>query len=209
MIPAACAIEFIHTYSLIHDDLPCMDNDDYRRGRISCHKKFEEAVALLTGNALLILGFSLLANRLNERYALKVVKILAQAVGIEGLIAGQAEEISHTKTNSKNLTDYIYKHKTASLIRASLETGALIGGALGKNLQEISAFGNKIGIAYQLIDDILDKDAHLEKYGYHATLTQAKNFTNESKDILKSISYDSSMLSGFADYILARCNGVK
>ncbi|MDE6398640.1 MAG: polyprenyl synthetase family protein [Clostridiales bacterium] len=160
----ALAVECIHTYSLIHDDLPCMDNDDYRRGKLTCHKKFGEANAVLAGDALLNLAYELIfgAIRLgnnNERY-IRAGSIIASAAGGNGLVGGQTCDLMPNA--GADGIDAIYEKKTADLICAALKAGALIGGASEEALQKTEAFGKLFGYCVQLRDDLLDKDTEEE-----------------------------------------------
>ncbi len=170
ILPAACAIEMIHTYSLIHDDLPCMDNDEERRGRPSVWKKYGEGVALLCGNAMLVLAYQILVQE-QAKYMKKsfenIIKLLQEmslAIGASGLIGGQMQDIL-----SNNFLDdlkYIHLNKTAKLIILSVKAGAILFGAKDKHLNALHQFGEKIGIAYQIADDILDIGKKKEQANY-------------------------------------------
>jgi geranylgeranyl diphosphate synthase type II len=161
-LPAACALEFIHTYSLIHDDLPALDNDDFRRGRPSCHKKFGEATAILAGDALLTEAFSLLSSPWPMRNIppgtrLEVIREVALAAGLAGMIGGQEADLEgeRKKVSLAYLQD-LHQKKTAALIAASLVGGGLIGGASPETLRTLRTFGLKIGLAFQIRDDLLN-----------------------------------------------------
>ncbi len=160
---AATAVELIHTYSLIHDDLPAMDNDDFRRGRESCHKKFGEAIAILAGDALHAKAFELLARTGNNR----VVREVAQAIGTDGLVGGQVMDIVlEGKTGvSKEELYYIHRHKTAALIMVSLKIGAILADASPRYLRILTSYGEKVGLAFQIKDDILDVTSTREELG--------------------------------------------
>ena len=165
----ACAIEFIHTYSLIHDDLPALDNDDLRRGRPTCHKKFGEAAAILAGDALLTLAFEVLARmrRPAPGQRAEIIRELAAAVGTRGgMIAGQMADLEAEgrKVSSRQL-ETIHRGKTGALIRASVRTGALFAGADGPSLQCLSRFGAKLGLAFQIVDDVLDVRSSTHRLG--------------------------------------------
>ena len=150
----ACALEFVHTYSLIHDDLPALDNDDLRRGRPTCHKKFGEATAILAGDALLTLAFEVIGVPRGGR----LVAELARAIGTRaGMIGGQVVDLEAEgrRIAPRQLT-YIHRAKTGALIRASVRAGALYAGASGTQLGRLSRYGEKIGLAFQIVDDILD-----------------------------------------------------
>jgi geranylgeranyl diphosphate synthase type II len=164
ILPFACALEMIHTYSLIHDDLPAMDNDDYRRGKPTCHKMFGEAVGILAGDGLLTEAFKLMTNRSNwddpcndKALILDVVHEVAQAAGISGMVGGQVADIeSEGKEVDLPLLQYIHTHKTGAMILASIRVGARLGGAGGETLRAFTRYGERIGLAFQIIDDILN-----------------------------------------------------
>lgn len=159
-LPAAIAIECVHTYSLIHDDLPCMDNDDLRRGRPTAHKAFDEATALLAGDALLTHAFSLLATAYAEKPILAhaLIRELADAAGSRRLIGGQMEDLlAEKKTGSSaDELEFIHLNKTAAMIEASLVMGGLIGAASASDLVTLRKAGRHLGLAFQIIDDVLD-----------------------------------------------------
>ncbi len=160
--PAACALEFIHTYSLIHDDLPCMDDDDLRRGQPTLHKKFDEATAVLAGDALHDLAFELMARSGSAR----AVEELARAIGTEGMIGGQVADVA-AEGKGATLDDivYIHTHKTGALIRGSLRIGAILAGVDESILERLSQYGEKIGLAFQIVDDILDEKGDQKELG--------------------------------------------
>ena len=162
---AMAALEMLHTFSLIHDDLPCIDNDDYRRGKLTAHKMFGEATAVLSGDALCILAFELIAKTNNS----KAVEILAQKLGTYGMIGGEITDIeSEGKTVSLEDVDYIHYHKTAALIEASLCLGAELAGAKTEHIAIIQEYGKLIGLAFQVVDDILDIESTTEQLGKDA-----------------------------------------
>lgn len=160
--PAAVAVELIHTYSLIHDDLPCMDDDDLRRGQPTLHKKFNEAVALLAGDALHDLAFELMARTGNPA----AIQELAEAIGTGGMLAGQMADM---EAEGRNLTleeiTFIHTRKTGKLIRGTVRIGALLAGASPDYISAITAYGEKIGLAFQIIDDILDIEGDPDMLG--------------------------------------------
>jgi geranylgeranyl diphosphate synthase type II len=170
-LPLAAAIELIHTYSLIHDDLPAMDNSNYRRGQLSCHKKFGEAVAILAGDALLTLAFSLIcqeefAQWVRGKRLAWIVRELAEASGSEGMIGGQTIDIlSQGREVDLSLLHYIHNHKTGALIRASVRLGATVGRASSSQLFALTDYGEKIGLAFQIMDDVLDVEGEEEQVG--------------------------------------------
>ncbi len=176
---AAAALEIVHTYSLVHDDLPAMDDDDMRRGRSSCHKQFDEATAILTGDALLTLAFEVLAEEIDEpTVAVKLITELAKAAGPAGMIAGQmadlkAEEIGNRKpvvsevepSEIENQLEYIHINKTAKMFRCAAAMGAVCGGAGDTQFNSLCEYGLKIGLGFQIADDILDVSASSEQLG--------------------------------------------
>src|SRR5438093_2588231 len=154
VLDTACALELIHAYSLIHDDLPAMDDDDYRRGRLTSHKVFGEAMAILAGDALLTLAFRLVATNaarvVPAALVGSVVAEIADAAGTAGMVGGQVVDIeSEGKSISSDVLDYIHLHKTAALIRAALRVGALLAGAHAEHLEAISRAGLALGLAFQ------------------------------------------------------------
>jgi geranylgeranyl diphosphate synthase type II len=164
---AAAAIEMVHTYSLIHDDLPAMDNDDLRRGLPTCHKAFNEATAILTGDALLTLAFEILAKEVNEpSIAVKLISQLAQDAGAAGMIAGQMADLeAENGKGNKELLEYIHTNKTAKMFRCATAMGAICGGASDEQLELLSQYGLKIGLSFQIADDILDVSSTSEHLG--------------------------------------------
>jgi geranylgeranyl diphosphate synthase, type II len=159
VLPVACALEFIHTYSLIHDDLPALDNDDLRRGKPTCHKKFNEATAILAGDALLTLAFETLANAPIEpaRRVAILSHVAASAGTVNGMVGGQVADIeAEGRSIAPAELEYIHRSKTAALIRASVAAGAIGGGADDKDVEHLKRFGETIGWAFQVVDDILD-----------------------------------------------------
>lgn len=171
-IPTACAIEMLHAQTLIHDDLPCMDNDDFRRGKPTNHKVFGEANAVLAGDALLTFAPQIIVKNSKNLGADKLLKILEEyfhAAGAFGVIAGQVVDIESEKGNVKgekaDTLDYIHTHKTADLFKLALRTGAIIANATEKEIEEITEFGQAMGVAFQIADDILDETSTFEEMG--------------------------------------------
>jgi geranylgeranyl diphosphate synthase type II len=162
VVPVACAIELIHTYSLIHDDLPVMDNDDLRRGKSTNHKVFGEAVALLAGDGLLTLAFNLMAGygaekEVKKKALLRVIDLIASAAGYKGMVGGQVVDITYEgKEPNPTVVEYIHRHKTASLIAASVTAGTILVGGSEDEEKSISRYGQQIGLAFQIADDILN-----------------------------------------------------
>ena len=170
VLDTACALELVHVYSLIHDDLPAMDDDDYRRGRLTSHKVFGEAVAILAGDALLTLAFGLIAGSAGRTadpaLAARVVAEVAEAAGTRGMVGGQVVDIeSEGKDVGAETLDYIHLHKTAALIRVSLRAGALLGGGQDEAVEAVSEAGRALGLAFQIVDDILDVEGNLAELG--------------------------------------------
>jgi geranylgeranyl pyrophosphate synthase len=163
-IRAACALELLHTYTLIHDDLPAMDDDTLRRGRPTCHIQFDEATAVLAGDALLTLAFEVLAEIQDIGSALALE--LAKAAGSRGVIGGQAEDLAaEGEQPNADLVNYIHRHKTAALIRAACVMGGLCAKANFQTLEKLADYGETTGLAFQLIDDLLDETSTEEELG--------------------------------------------
>ena len=168
-IPMACAIEMIHAQSLIHDDLPCMDNDDYRRGKLTNHKVYGEATAVLAGDALLTFAPQLIiqkSHNLSAETKLKLVEEYCIAAGAYGLIAGQIVDIdSEGKKISPQTLEFIHTHKTADLFKLALKSGAIIAGADAEKINSMEKFAQNLGFAFQICDDILDETSTFEEMG--------------------------------------------
>lgn len=176
-IAVGCAVEFIHTYSLIHDDLPALDNDDLRRGKPTCHKEFGEAIAILAGDALLTLAFHTLAVvPVEAQRRLNILSVIAQAGGTDrGMIGGQVADLeAERKPVDAAGLEYIHRSKTAALIRAAIVSGAIAGGAGQPDIARLSNFGEHIGWAFQVVDDILDVEESSSALGKTAGKDQAQ-----------------------------------
>jgi geranylgeranyl diphosphate synthase, type II len=174
---AGCAIEFIHTYSLIHDDLPALDNDDLRRGKPTCHKKFGEAMAILAGDALLTLAFQVLAEvPVAPARRVEILREIASAAGtVNGMVGGQVADLqAEGKPATPEILEYIHKSKTAALIRAAVVAGALAGDAEDPDVARLRHFGESIGWAFQVVDDILDVEESSSALGKTAGKDQAQ-----------------------------------
>jgi len=171
VVPYASTLELIHTYSLIHDDLPCMDNDDLRRGKPTNHKVYGEAIAVLAGDALLTEAFDLLADpsfakTIKEGDLLRALREVAHASGFKGMVAGQVQDmLSENAEADRDTLQFIHRHKTAALIRASVRMGAILSGCDDIKLDALTSYGNNIGHAFQVIDDILDVEGNTEELG--------------------------------------------
>jgi geranylgeranyl diphosphate synthase type II len=217
VLPFACAVELIHNYSLIHDDLPCMDNDDFRRGKPSCHKAYGEDLALLAGDALLTMAFRVLAQaplkgELSKQKE-QIIADVSQAAGIDGMIGGQLldvtlvpEEISDEKMNELMLK------KTAALITASVRIGALLGKASSSELKAITEYGKNVGLAFQTRDDLLDSSQDVKKgrqlnpnsvshFGLEKTEYRLKDFIRKALEALDRNHIDSSELRHMAQML--------
>lgn len=228
---AACALEMIHTYSLIHDDLPAIDNDDLRRGKPTCHIAFDEATAILTGDALLTLAFEILSSielnhiKINNAFKwLRVINIIAKASGYKGMIEGQIKDIA-AEGNRIGLKDLEKMHalKTGALIEASISAGAILGDGSIKQIQQLNIYAKNIGLAFQVIDDVLNvegdpavmgkdvgTDQAREKSTYPSILgiekskEFAKNLVNNALQALDYFDNKSEPLRAIAHYIIDR-----
>lgn len=163
ILPAACSLELIHTYSLIHDDLPAIDNDDLRRGMPTCHKKYGEAMAILAGDALLTMAFNLVAqcplnNIITPERLLRVISEISSAAGTEGLIGGQVVDIASSSSTGieRETMEYIHRNKTGAMYRISVRAGAILSGAAEEDLQRLTLYADHLGLAFQITDDLLD-----------------------------------------------------
>jgi len=168
-LPPACALEMIHTYSLIHDDLPAMDDDDLRRGRLTNHKVFGDAMAILAGDALLTQAFHYLTKpdwKIPAERKIEVLRIIAHGSGIDGMVAGQVLDLENEgKIFDEQTLERIHTHKTGKLLLASVLAGGKAGGAEGLNFEKLMAYGKSIGLAFQIADDVLDLTATTEQLG--------------------------------------------
>jgi geranylgeranyl diphosphate synthase type II len=227
VLDTACALELIHAYSLIHDDLPAMDDDDYRRGRLTNHKVFGEALAILAGDALLTLAFRLVANnaaRIAPGVVGLVVAEVADAAGTDGMVGGQVVDIeSEGKTISAEMLDYIHLHKTAALIRVALRVGAVLAGGREEVVDAISRAGEALGLAFQIVDDILDVEGNLAElgktagsderkqkatypsvHGLPASKARARDLIEETKRLLTPLGPSAEPIRALADFVLER-----
>ena len=228
IIEFSAAIEMIHTYSLIHDDLPCMDNDDLRRGKKTNHIVYVEDMAILAGDALLNYAFEvMLSNSIdkeNPNKYLKAINEIAKTSGIYGMIGGQVVDIqSENKQISKEMLDYIHNNKTAAIIIGCMRAGAIIGDATQEQLEKITKYAKNIGLSFQIVDDILDIvgdesklgkkvgsdiENHKSTYPSLIGLDESKNIAyeliQEAKESINSINKETKFLSDLADYIIDR-----
>ncbi len=213
ILPSACALEIIHTYSLIHDDLPAMDNADYRRGKPSCHKKFGESIAILAGDALLTLSFELLSRRKpckakGNDFKTQVLEMreIAMAIGSMGMIGGQVVDMEEKgkKDLSLAVLEYINTHKTGALIAVSARTGAIVSGAGKKEMNSLFRFGQYIGLAFQIVDDVLDNEGYAQFLGIKDAMDEAARLTEEAKKHIRNFGKEADNLRDIADLILKR-----
>jgi geranylgeranyl diphosphate synthase, type II len=228
VLPVACAMEMIHTYSLIHDDLPAMDDDDLRRGQATNHKVFGEAVAILAGDSLLTEAFHTIAKSAHNGDAaatLEVIRRIAKASGSEGMAGGQALDLfSEKKKISVQELERLHRHKTGKLIQVSVEAGAIMGGASPKQLEALSTYGECIGLSFQIADDVLDieggaeigkdigSDVANEKATYPSILgleeskRLAHEFTEKALSALQDFDHRADPLREIARYVVYRKN---
>lgn len=186
----SCAVELIHCYSLIHDDLPSMDDDSLRRGLPTCHKKFGEAIAILAGDALQPMAYSLLinSNEIEDKLKIKLVALLSKACGQNGMVEGQILDISDNKSISLEELDYMHSKKTGSLIKTCLEMGGLISYLQVNDINLLKEYGEKIGLAFQIRDDIIDLESPSEVSGK----TQGADVLNQRVTYPKVIGMEAS-----------------
>ncbi len=227
-MPTACALEMIHTMSLIHDDLPAMDNDDYRRGRLTNHKVYGEDVAILAGDALLTYAFEHVATQTQDaapERVLRVIANLAIAVGGEGLVGGQIVDLASEGNPGITLDTltYIHNHKTAALLEVSVTSGAILAGADDADVEQLRQYAQRIGLAFQIVDDILDitatsetlgksagKDVAAQKatypslWGLEESRHQAQTLIASAKAALDGFGELRQPLLAIADYIINR-----
>jgi len=224
VIPAACALELVHTYSLIHDDLPAMDDDDLRRGKPTCHKAFGEATAILAGDALLTLAFEAAAASPPQANPLRLVREIARGAGPDGMVAGQVADINaEGKGGGVKDVEYIHLHKTAALIRASARVGAIAAGAGESGIDLAGRFGETLGLIFQITDDILDetattaqmgktagKDAAAGKLTYpraaglETARQRARALAGQASKYLEELCPANTILPGLVDYVVER-----
>ncbi|RKD27873.1 geranylgeranyl diphosphate synthase, type II [Caminicella sporogenes DSM 14501] len=194
VMPFACAIEMIHTYSLIHDDLPAMDNDDYRRGKLTNHKVFGEGIAILAGDGLLNLAFEtmikkIIDGKIDKDKGIQAMFEIAKAAGVEGMIGGQVVDLeSEGKEIDKETLEFIHLKKTTALIEASIKAGAIIGGANEQEYGALSEYGRNIGLAFQIVDDILDVVGDEKKLGKKV----GSDFNNDKSTYVSLFGVDKS-----------------
>lgn len=226
VLPAACAIEFIHTYSLIHDDLPSIDNDDLRRGKPTCHKIFGEDIAILTGDALFAEAFNIILKHQDaeDKKKLEVLSEIGEASGALGMVAGQIVDVYFTgKEITKQKLIYMHNNKTGKLITASVRCGAIISGVSQDYLERFTKYSQNIGLAFQITDDILDivsssdligktagkdliqnKNTFPSMYGIEKSRKIAEEKVEQAIDIIRSMDIDYQWLIKIAKFLLLR-----
>jgi geranylgeranyl diphosphate synthase type II len=231
ILPFACALEMIHTYSLIHDDLPAIDNDDYRRGKPTCHKVFGEAIAILAGDGLLTEAFRLMTNQpakddpsSDGGLILDLINEVAQAAGVLGMVGGQVVDVeSEGKAVNLPAVQYIHTHKTGAMILASVRVGAKLGGAKGPLLKALTRYGGSLGLAFQVADDILNvegkaalmgkktgsdlskgKATYPSVLGVEESRKRARALAHLAVDALKPLGPEADPLREIARFVVAR-----
>lgn len=228
-LDAACALELIHAYSLVHDDLPAMDDDDLRRGRPSCHKRFGEAIGILTGDALLTYAFELLAtpqpatpqsvrrtgrgvgtsyrSRENGGANLAVLREVARAIGTQGMIGGQVVDLALAAGRVRGgQVESVHARKTGALLAASVRVGALLGHADARTYRALCRYGERVGLTFQLVDDLLDQDGAVRYRGAEAVRRRAERLTREAVEAVRPLGGRAEPLRGLAEFILERSN---
>jgi geranylgeranyl diphosphate synthase type II len=231
ILPFACALEMIHTYSLIHDDLPAIDNDDYRRGKPTCHKVFGEEIAILAGDGLLTEAFRLMTNRSakdlsssDKGLVLDLINEVARAAGVFGMVGGQVADIeSEGKAVDLPTVQYIHTHKTGAMILASVRLGAKLGGAEEEILKALTRYGESLGLAFQIVDDILNvtgkaslmgkktgsdlskgKATYPSVLGVEESKRRAKELVKLAVDALRQFGPEAEPLREIAGFVIAR-----
>jgi len=213
LLPTACAVELIHNYSLVHDDLPAMDNDEYRRGKLTSHKKFGEDIAILAGDALLTVAFEILSEKVKDsKLALRVINLISKAIGTFGMIGGQVVDISWDKDKAElPELEFVCTHKTGALIAVSLKIGAILSGASKAEEDALYEYGKLIGIAFQITDDILDEEQDSKKgFNYPAFLgigeskKRAEDLINKALMKLDIFDKRADILRQIAQFIVDR-----
>jgi len=204
-VAAACAVELIHTYSLIHDDLPSMDNDDYRRGKPTCHKIFGEASAILAGDALLPLAFSIVTKEFAAETASKIVRELSDAIGSSGMVGGQVLDLEGVrKKNNRKILNRINYLKTARLFEAAAKIGAMAATTDNEKINAMAGYGINLGMAFQIADDIADKGPYVKLFGPEKTFRDAGMFIKRAKQHLNIFGKKAENLLKIADSIIQK-----
>ena len=213
VLPTACAIEFIHTYSLIHDDLPSIDNDDLRRGKPTCHKKFGESIAILTGDALFAEAFNIIIKYqiADDRTKITILEEIADASGASGMTAGQIVDVYFSgKKISKKKLEYMHRNKTGKIITASVRCAAILCRVSDDYLKKFTEYSENLGLAFQITDDILDvtSDKRINTYPNIWGISKSKEIARDKIDkaiaIIKSMDIDYKWLVNIANFLLVR-----
>ena len=220
----ASSLELIHCYSLIHDDLPAMDDDELRRGNPTTHKKFDEATAILAGDALQPLAFELISTiKTSDRNKVQMINSLSEACGYLGMVGGQIKDINSNQIKDVESLDSMHSEKTGRLIQASIETAGILSGLSASDIESLKEYGGKIGLAFQIQDDIIDiespasvsgkdqgsdigkdKTTYPSLVGLEASKVRAQELSNDAKKILQPINKNTDNLDKLADYIVTR-----
>ena len=220
----ASSLELIHCYSLIHDDLPAMDDDELRRGNLTTHKKFDEATAILAGDALQPLAFELISTiKTSDRNKVQMISSLSEACGYLGMVGGQIKDINSNQIKDVESLDSMHFEKTGRLIQASIETAGILSGLSASDIESLKEYGKKIGLAFQIQDDIIDiespasvsgkdqgsdigkdKTTYPSLVGLEASKVRAQELSNDAKKILQPINKNTDNLDKLADYIVSR-----
>ena len=220
----ASSLELIHCYSLIHDDLPAMDDDELRRGNPTTHKKFDEATAILAGDALQPLAFELISTiKTSDRNKVQMISSLSEACGYLGMVGGQIKDINSNQIKDVESLDSMHSEKTGRLIQASIETAGILSGLSASDIESLKEYGGKIGLAFQIQDDIIDiespasvsgkdqgsdigkdKTTYPSLVGLEASKVKAQELSNDAKKILQPINKNTDNLDKLADYIVSR-----
>ena len=220
----ASSLELIHCYSLIHDDLPAMDDDELRRGNPTTHKKFDEATAILAGDALQPLAFELISTiKTSDRNKVEMISSLSEACGYLGMVGGQIKDINSNQIKDVESLDSMHSEKTGRLIQASIETAGILSGLSASDIESLKEYGGKIGLAFQIQDDIIDiespasvsgkdqgsdigkdKTTYPSLVGLEASKVRAQELSNDAKKILQPINKNTDNLDKLADYIVSR-----
>lgn len=220
----ASSLELIHCYSLIHDDLPAMDDDELRRGNPTTHKKFDEATAILAGDALQPLAFELISTiKTSDRNKVQMISSLSEACGYLGMVGGQIKDINSNQIKDAESLDSMHSEKTGRLIQASIETAGILSGLSASDIESLKEYGGKIGLAFQIQDDIIDiespasvsgkdqgsdmgkdKTTYPSLVGLEASKVRAQELSNDAKKILQPINKNTDNLDKLADYIVSR-----
>ncbi len=228
VMPAACSIELLHTYSLVHDDLPAMDNDDLRRGRPTCHVQFGEANAILIGDALLTLAFELLASvkdeRIHPQNVLSVLQLLGMAAGSRGMVGGQAMDLEAENMPPESIQlEKLHRLKTGALLQYALLAGAILGGASAKTVRALQCYADNLGLVFQITDDILDvvgseatlgkgvgsdeknhKVTYVSRYGLEGAREKARHYVEKAAAALEGLPEDTGFLKWLVESLLDR-----